>query len=576
MTSQEIQRTEYLVPGSGLPRLGPTTHAESAIDVSGYLRPLEQVHGSTLHGLGVADGLAVSAAAGSASVTIAPGVAMDTTGRHISLAVGGMAEISADPVNSSQLVPVTPTGVTLPTTGNSGTCVVTATWRETFDQALFAASQQKIYQDNHTPWLRVSPAGSTGADDVVLATVSLDASGNVLTDGLTADGRHGPAPAVEAMQLKVATSGGGTVSTASAGWLRASPGSLQLHATDPASHVEIAAEQGNVAQLALGADRVSVRRQDGTDAIILDTASTQLGVGTSSPRNPLGVRASQSTEELVSFENPAGQTKWHINQNPGGNNPGLNVAESDVADGRLFVQPGGNLGVNTTAPTNPLHVAGDRGIRQNSLYLSGAAGWSSLTYNAHHNDSNTNWEFPDPSRGAVTIEMDESRVDIWSTTRANTTGWIERFHLDANTGRVGIGTGSPNFDLDVNGTVCAKVFCNPSDVRVKRDIAPLANVLDRLAGVRAVSYRPADADAAGRSAAQIGVLAQEVQAAFPELVLETEPGGLKAVDYAGLSGVLVGAVRELLATNAALTARLSQLERVVGLPAAGGGEGAGP
>ena len=165
MTSQKIQRTEYLVPGSGLPRLGSTTHAESAVDVTGYLVPLEQVHGSALHGSGVADGLAVTAVPGSASVQIAPGVAVDATGRHISLAAGGTAEISPDPANSSQLVPVTTDGVALPTTGHTGNCVVTVAWRETFDQAQFASSGQKIFQDNHTPWLRVSPATGPPADD---------------------------------------------------------------------------------------------------------------------------------------------------------------------------------------------------------------------------------------------------------------------------------------------------------------------------------------------------------------------------------------------------------------------------
>jgi hypothetical protein len=93
-----------------------------------------------------------------------------------------------------------------------------------------------------------------------------------------------------------------------------------------------------------------------------------------------------------------------------------------------------------------------------------------------------------------------------------------------------------------------------------------------------VSYRPRRPDADERSDAdarpdaderprpQIGVLAQEVQAAFPELVVETGPDGLKAVDYAGLSGVLVGAMHELLASNAALSARLSELERLMSAP----------
>ena len=48
------------------------------------------------------------------------------------------------------------------------------------------------------------------------------------------------------------------------------------------------------------------------------------------------------------------------------------------------------------------------------------------------------------------------------------------------------------------------------------------------------------------------MLAQDVVRVFPELVVPMGPDGLMAVDYAGLAGVLVGAVNELRAANAAL------------------------
>jgi hypothetical protein len=384
-------------------------------------------------------------------------------------------------------------------------------------------------------------------------------------------------------------------------------GTLQVGGTQ--SGISLSAGPA-VGELGVGAARLAVRAADGTERISLDgTTSTvgagsvlvggtvsitspsagvlalegiggqaQLGVGSTTPTGALAIRGVFGSEELISFEDAAGHTAWRINQNPGGSNPGLNIAESGAADvdGRLFVQPGGNLGVNTTAPTNPLHVSGNRGIRQNSLYVSGGPGWSSITYNAHHDDNNSAWVFPDPSRRAVTIEMDDSRFQVWTTTSGNTTGWIQRFAIDANTGHVGIGV-APSFNLQVAGTVCADQFCNPSDLRLKRDITPLTSVLDRFAGIRAVRYRPdrpddgrpGRPDADGLPRPQIGVLAQDVQAAFPELVVETAPGGLKAVDYAGLSGVLVGAVHELLARNAVLAARLAKVEQLVPVAPAG-------
>jgi endosialidase-like protein len=76
--------------------------------------------------------------------------------------------------------------------------------------------------------------------------------------------------------------------------------------------------------------------------------------------------------------------------------------------------------------------------------------------------------------------------------------------------------------------------------------------------IRGVSWRwredTAVSELAGRGGeAQAGVIAQEVQAVFPDLVVEGERGYLM-VDYAGLAQMLVRAVEEL-------RARTDDLER---------------
>ena len=80
-------------------------------------------------------------------------------------------------------------------------------------------------------------------------------------------------------------------------------------------------------------------------------------------------------------------------------------------------------------------------------------------------------------------------------------------------------------------------------------------VLERLAQVRAVSFRHVSAQQR-----QVGILAQDVEEAFPELVVQSGAGEPKGVDYAGLAGVLVGAVQELRAAVAALAARVEQAD----------------
>jgi hypothetical protein len=58
---------------------------------------------------------------------------------------------------------------------------------------------------------------------------------------------------------------------------------------------------------------------------------------------------------------------------------------------------------------------------------------------------------------------------------------------------------------------------------------------------------------------QIGFIAQEVEAIYPELVI-TDEQGYKKVDYAKITPVLVEAIKELKAENEALKAKITKFE----------------
>ena len=47
-----------------------------------------------------------------------------------------------------------------------------------------------------------------------------------------------------------------------------------------------------------------------------------------------------------------------LNQDLGGSNPGLNFVETGVADGRLFLQAGGNVGTEGSRPRRRLKTRG--------------------------------------------------------------------------------------------------------------------------------------------------------------------------------------------------------------------------
>lgn len=73
--------------------------------------------------------------------------------------------------------------------------------------------------------------------------------------------------------------------------------------------------------------------------------------------HPLVIKA--NGVDVLAFEDNTGTPKWHWNLL--GN--GLNFVESNVADYRLFLENGGNIGVNTGTPTEQLDINGGARIR---------------------------------------------------------------------------------------------------------------------------------------------------------------------------------------------------------------------
>lgn len=84
-----------------------------------------------------------------------------------------------------------------------------------------------------------------------------------------------------------------------------------------------------------------------------------------------------------------------------------------------------------------------------------------------------------------------------------------------------------------------------SDFRLKKDIQPLAGVLDQLLKLRGVSFEYTDPgkihELSGR---RIGMVAQEVEKVFPDWV-STGADGYKRLSYRGFEALTVEALREL-------------------------------
>jgi hypothetical protein len=85
-----------------------------------------------------------------------------------------------------------------------------------------------------------------------------------------------------------------------------------------------------------------------------------------------------------------------------------------------------------------------------------------------------------------------------------------------------------------------------SDRRFKKDIAPLTNVSEKIKQLNGYTYvfnAEAFPDRKFITRPQIGLMAQEIQEVFPQLVMEANPGEL-AVNYEGMIPVLLAAHNE--------------------------------
>lgn len=108
-------------------------------------------------------------------------------------------------------------------------------------------------------------------------------------------------------------------------------------------------------------------------------------------------------------------------------------------------------------------------------------------------------------------------------------------------GNVGIGDSNPSVALSVVGDInYTGVITDISDRRLKENITPLTNSLEGVLALQGYSFTM-KGDATG--AIEYGLIAQEVQAVFPHLVV-TKPDGTMALNYMGLFGPLVEAVKE--------------------------------
>lgn len=143
--------------------------------------------------------------------------------------------------------------------------------------------------------------------------------------------------------------------------------------------------------------------------------------------------------------------------------------------------------------------------------------------------------------GTVTVDIDASgggniilnnRLNLLGDLNATGSGGVEVLNSG---GTAVIILDGESGNITATGTVS-------SDRRLKKDIRPLENVLSKTLDLEGVSYHLKDPERSERK--HIGVIAQDVEEIYPEFVY-TDKNGMKAVNYAQMTAVLIEAIKEL-------------------------------
>ena len=244
--------------------------------------------------------------------------------------------------------------------------------------------------------------------------------------------------------------------------------------------------------------------EDGNTTSARVSINGALAIGTTFPGKPLTVNGTIRAEDNNSGD--------YIDITNDGSVSGHSKIET--SNGNLIIDPSGVLDVQANAVVQTSNGVGD-------FYIGNYA--TAKHFRFHTNNSQT---YFDMNCGQINWREGSSTRYYFYPSTANMT---------------------------INGTLTQN-----SDSRVKENVVEIDNCISKVQAMRGVYYNRTDFNT---EVTKVGVIAQEVEAVLPELILEASDTGLKSVAYAELTAVLINAIKEQQEIIDDLKTRIIKLEK---------------
>ncbi len=290
-----------------------------------------------------------------------------------------------------------------------------------------------------------------------------------------------------------------------------------------------------------------------------------LGIGTTSPSNPLAVEATNGVANAVIKAKTTGVNSsatislfndaqnWVLKT---AGNDNFGITDQTAAADRLTIAKNGYIGLGEAAPDRMLIIGDNEAIK-----LSDANDITSESDILFKNGGVI-------SAGAgmyINADADNTGSGNIVFGKGSETNGSSPLMTIQNGGNVGIGVTGPSEKLHVNGNILSAAYLYTSDRRFKKNIERIPASLDKVSQMRGVSFDWRNDEFPERMFPEertMGFIAQEVEEVAPELV-KTSADGYKSVQYGNITALLVEAIKEIKNQIVGLFSNDEKLERKI-------------